>query len=380
MHQDGILPDSGFQALAVAAVPCSAPTLSQEQLDVAGKLAAGVEGRERVQTLGGFAGSGKTTLIRTLNEWFPTAIVCAFTGKAANVLRRKGIDASTIHSAIYVPQNTKPVTFKLREALPRDTSCFIVDEASMVNEMIYRDLLSFRVPCVFVGDHGQLPPVDGKFNLMQNPQYRLEHIHRNAGEIPRFAEWLRHGKPATSFIPKDDSVKLVSYDDLTEEMVLAADQAIVAFNRTRVDWNTRIRALLGRTQPLEIGDRVMCLRNSSEYGLFNGMQGTVASVTWSNGLPEIDFDTYDGVYPKLTLDPDQFGKEKLDRDEHGNKNIHPFDYAYTITCHKAQGDEWSNVIVYEQRCDRLWEHKRWAYTAASRARESLTWILEGSTP
>jgi hypothetical protein len=56
-----------------------------------------------VQTLGGYAGTGKTTVIRTLKTYLPEFAVCAYTGKAANVLRMKGVSASTIHSLIYHP-------------------------------------------------------------------------------------------------------------------------------------------------------------------------------------------------------------------------------------------------------------------------------------
>src|SRR5262249_10163387 len=58
----------------------------------------------RVQTLGGYAGTGKTTVIRTLTERLSDYAVCAFTGKAANVLRRKDVPATTIHSLIYTPR------------------------------------------------------------------------------------------------------------------------------------------------------------------------------------------------------------------------------------------------------------------------------------
>ena len=55
------------------------------------------------------------------------------------------------------------------------------------------------------------------------------------------------------------------------------------------------------------------------------------------------------------------------------QEANPFDYAYAITCHKAQGDQFGNVIVYEQRCDN-WDHVRWSYTAASRAVNGLIWV------
>ena len=39
--------------------------------------------------IGGFAGTGKTTLIKYIIKFFPDFLVCAYTGKAANVLRKK---------------------------------------------------------------------------------------------------------------------------------------------------------------------------------------------------------------------------------------------------------------------------------------------------
>jgi hypothetical protein len=72
--------------------------------------------------------------------------------------------------------------------------------------------------------------------------------------------------------------------------------------------------------------------------------------------------------------PEQFHAEKRPegRDPMGRL---PFDFCYAITCHKAQGDEWNTVLVMEERC-KGWEHARWAYTAATRAREKLVWIPE----
>ena len=62
------------------------------------ELAAG----EQIQTLGGFAGCGKTTCLAELAEDYPDFAPAAFTGKAANVMREKGmLRASTIHSLIY---------------------------------------------------------------------------------------------------------------------------------------------------------------------------------------------------------------------------------------------------------------------------------------
>src|SRR5438094_3851163 len=54
--------------------------------------------------LGGYAGTGKTTVLKELRKDIKDhhhSVVCAFTGKAVHVLQRKGILASTIHSLIY---------------------------------------------------------------------------------------------------------------------------------------------------------------------------------------------------------------------------------------------------------------------------------------
>jgi exodeoxyribonuclease-5 len=119
-------------------------------------------------------------------------------------------------------------------------------------------------------------------------------------------------------------------------------------------------------------EKVMCLKNNKTLGLFNGMQGRVTRLY--EGKNMIDFTSSEGkVNPYLRYATDVFGQEKPDLMSLDLRNVNPFDYAYCVTCHKAQGDEWDHVLVIEQRC-KNWEHKRWAYTAASRAKEKLTWI------
>jgi energy-coupling factor transporter ATP-binding protein EcfA2 len=101
-----------------------------------------------VVKLGGHAGCGKTVIAKHLHMALPKFAVAAYTGKAADVLRRKGVKtASTIHSLIYVPEvdehgniiydgNGNP-RFILAPHLQCDG--VIIDEASMVSEEIYQD-------------------------------------------------------------------------------------------------------------------------------------------------------------------------------------------------------------------------------------------------
>ena len=153
--------------------------LSEEQKHVIREIMGFKKNELRI---GGLAGTGKSTVIKHLAELLPRFAVCAYTGKAASVLRKKGIDrAQTIHSLIYkaYTDEKNQVRFSLSPSL--DCEWIIVDEASMVSEAIYRDLKWFGKPMVFVGDHGQLEPIGDKFNLMDDPDLRLETIHRNAG-------------------------------------------------------------------------------------------------------------------------------------------------------------------------------------------------------
>jgi len=332
---------------------------------------------EPIQTLGGYAGTGKTSLIARLIEHLPDFAVCAFTGKAANVLRSKGIQrAQTIHSLIYeieLDNDGKPVldsngqpNFVLRASL--GCAGVIVDEASMVGSALFDGLASFGLPLIFVGDHGQLEPVGEGLNLMVDPTFRLETIHRNAGEIAHFAEWVRQGNPPARF-RTGGKVHFLSRGS-APNFYDQADQIICAFNRTRVDVNRSIRATRGYTpfRP-QVGDRVMCLRNSKKLGLYNGMQGTItemsahpsAALSFSDGL-----ETY-----KVSCDLAQFNKEKLDYVF--VPGVTPLDYAYCITAHKSQGSEYGKVMVLEQQCQH-WDHIRWAYTAASRAKDVLLWV------
>lgn len=325
-------------------------------------------------TLGGYAGTGKSTCLTFLTQQFPNFLICAYTGKAANVLRKKGILANTIHSTIYnvdLDADGNP-RFKLKRQgqLGPNVQGFFVDEASMITKDLMQDLLSFNLPVLFLGDHGQLEPIGGSHNLMQNPDCKLETIHRNANSIAKFASFLREGNSAINF-PPNDRVKLLSKKNIDLEKVLYFDQVICAYNKTRLAVNTQVRKLFGYDDPPQINDKIICLKNNRTYKVFNGMMGTIVSLSKKNMLT---FETDDGIKITMPIDKKQFGQEKLLESANDNKDIGYFDYGYCITCHKAQGDEWDQVLVIEEKCS-MWDHSRWAYTAASRAKELLFWAI-----
>lgn len=341
--------------------------LTIEQLDAAnGVYAKAIQ--TGLATLGGFAGTGKTTILSYLQGQLEGWAFMAYTGKAADNLRRKGVRATTIHSVIYAAHGEPPV-FELKSpgALSKVRG-FAIDEGSMVGTQLLADLRSFGKPIIAVGDHGQLPPVNDGVGLMVSPDYRLETIHRNAGPIASFAEWLRNGEEAGEYygtmISDRGVVNIIKPSHVTMDMMLEHSQDLTAFNADRKRINDRIRERLGYRMPLVIGERIIVLKNNREYGVFNGQQGIVTGI-----------DARDRTkYPVITLDTGH--RFPCVMGEGHGYHIVPIDYAYCLSCHKAQGDEFDSVLVFEPRTCDLWKHSAWCYTAASRARERLTWVLQ----
>lgn len=347
-------------------------TLTAEQKEVVRAIVRGVKSGEQVQTLGGYAGTGKTTITTTLHKFFPNFATCAFTGKAASVMRSKGMEAAcTIHSTIYYPVKDEDgkTVFQLKPRSMLGYDGFLIDEGSMVGKDEYNNLLSFGLPIVFIGDHGQLEPVGSDVNVMKNPMYKLEQIHRNAGEIAHFAEHIRKGGDPRKF-QTSGKVQVADASDATDDIIVNTDQIICAFNSTRKGVNNNVRRLLKRGHTVEEGDRIICLRNNKTDRVFNGMHANVYEVDLTRKKITIDLDDGERMW-ELPFAPQQFDAESTCTDVDYQINL--FDFGYCITAHKSQGSEWENVIVYEQVCKK-WDHARWAYTAASRAKGNLIWL------
>jgi ATP-dependent exoDNAse (exonuclease V) alpha subunit len=93
-----------------------------------------------------------------------------------------------------------------------DYDLLIVDEASMVTQDIFVDMRSYGIPMLFVGDHGQLPPISqDDFNLMSNPVVKLEEVHRfgNGSSLLDLSIMARNGD-AIPFKRFDEKVAKVS--------------------------------------------------------------------------------------------------------------------------------------------------------------------------
>jgi exodeoxyribonuclease V len=342
--------------------------------------------------LGGYAGTGKTTILKHLINVIKQEygyVVCAFTGKAVSVLKRKGVPAQTIHSLIYnadVDPKTGAVTFTKRFRLETDPDLIIVDEASMISTELYNDMLAFGKKMLYVGDPGQLEPVGDNPNLMLVPDFILSKIHRQAEQSPiiTLANLIRNGGKM-NYGMIQDSVEVRQKQLKASEAVLV-DQIICAKNKTRTGLNQNIRRFKGFLTELVEGEKIIVLRNNLNRGVFNGLVLFVDEIKEQhhNHWMVNAHDETDQKYSQLRIWSEPFKTPELHekksgliipRDKDGMQLVYA-DYGYAITCHKSQGSEWSHVLVMDEWMPpSVWDMKRWRYTAITRASERLTYLL-----
>ncbi len=330
--------------------------------------------------LGGFAGTGKTTMIRSLlTPGGPNSVVCAFTGKAAHVLQKKGIPASTIHALIYntFMDEKGGFHFELKTELPK-VELIIVDEASMISKDLYRDLCSFGIPLLFIGDPGQLEPVGDNPNLMAKCDFTLTTIHRQALESPiiAYSQHIRTGGDLRdrSFC-KPGELEFVS-KNLSGELMHSANQIICAKNTTREILNKAMRRNLGFTDKLCVGEKVICLANNSRFHTFNGQMFTISEIKeeTATSFEVVMIDEANRRYT-VPIWADPFHRE-VKKSEHGPKTKVHVTYGYAVTCHKSQGSEWDHVVVVDEWMPpAVWDMKRWRYTAITRAAKKLSFAI-----
>lgn len=341
----------------------------------------------------GFAGTGKTTLVKHFAESIEGKTVYgAFTGKAAMVMRQNGCaGATTLHSMIYScveDDQTGQITYVWNEDADCGNAALIaVDECSMVDEPMARDILRHDRPVLVLGDPAQLPPVSGAGYFTEaEPDVMLTEIHRQARDNPiiALATTVREGGSLAFGTWGGSSV--ISTRDLNPQMVLAADQVLVGLNKTREGWNGRMRELLGRKSYLPAPeDRLVCLKNDKAKGLFNGGLFRVLEVKppktgrAANGeiaMEILDLNTEGANRPVKVwsrLECFRGGLDKLPRE--ARRGLQEFAFGYALTVHKSQGSQWPNVLVRDESGSFGTERRRHLYTAITRAAERVTIVM-----
>lgn len=370
---------------------------------------------EKYTCIAGYAGTGKSTLIKfiiaALN--IPAEDVCyvAYTGKAATVLQQKGCpNATTAHQLLYHAKPMPNGTFKFVEKLNLEYKIVVVDEVSMLPRPMWERLMTHNVYVIAAGDPGQLPPVDKDMDngVLNSPHVFLDEIMRQAqdSEIIRLSMWIRDGKPLAQFPCKNEQVQIFTSNQTVSGMYEWADQILCATNAQRNNINAYVRNLKGFGSEPEIGDKVISLHNHWDYlsssgtwALTNGSIGTLSyfykedfyipSYIYDKPITLMfstitldDNDTFQGApidyKGLLTGTPTLDGRQSYLLKKNKRAKIDPpydFAYAYAITTHKAQGSEWDKVLVFEDRFPfEAEDHKRWLYTAATRASKKLVII------
>jgi len=352
-------------------------------------------GDRQVFRLFGYAGTGKTTLARHIAENVDGDVLfAAFTGKAAQVLRSRGArGASTIHSLIYRPKGEELVsdeetgqqslapTFTLNRQSPvSKAKLIIIDECSMVDEALGRDLLSFGTPVLVLGDPGQLPPVSGGgFFTEHEPDILLEEVHRQARDNPiiDLALSVREGREIM-YGDYGSTAKVISKSEVDADLVLGADQVLVGTNRTRRRYNTRLRELKGFDGLLPAaGDKLVCLRNDTAKGLLNGSLWIVTSAprtvkSTMSLLIRSDDEGVERVSAKVKVLKQVFEEPDEEIPWQVKRRHDDFDFGYALTVHKSQGSQWNEVVLYDEGWAFREHRSRWLYTAVTRAAERLT--------
>jgi exodeoxyribonuclease V alpha subunit len=351
---------------------------------------------QRTSVLTGGPGVGKTTIVKALVEVFERKSLrvklAAPTGRAARRLAEAcGREALTLHRLLEF--DPRRGGFKRNAGTPLELDVLVVDEASMIDLPLMRDLLRAlpsAARLVVVGDADQLPSV-GPGDVLRSlvecerlPVARLTKILRQSegstivqaahavlrGEVPDFPREPRSGEGAF-FVQRDDAgaaqrtvVELVS-KRVPERLGLDARrdvQVLAPMNRGAlgvVELNDALKQALNpqcSADPLSIGDRVIQTRNNYQLEAMNGEIGFVLDRDAQSGELLVDFDD-----------------RRVKYSARSSGELAP---AYAITVHKSQGCEFDAVVLVLTMQHFVLLRRNLLYTAITRAKRLL--VIVGS--
>lgn len=375
-----------------------------------------------ILVINGYAGTGKTTLIKAVGDQVEgQLLVLAPTGKAAIRVRDVAFcKTSTIHKWLYHTEEDKitgDISFKRADLIEIEVPNFhalIIDEASMIGEDIWNDL--YDVCCllglnvVLIGDEFQLPPVETGTNNFSvfttefevSARVNLTEVLRQSLENPiiRAATALRLGTNYTrelSLLPLIDKLNVVdeSVDTWSNDGVIICHK-----NDTRHILNNEIRKTVGRINTLEPKEPLLVIKNNYNLHMFNGEVFGVKSIIGSVGSKMVK-DKFKNAscyvnFSKIVLSTGEeciIALEQLSNKtgdvgfktleaaakqvlRKANLETTPFlhvNYGYVMTCHKSQGSEWDNALVIVEQGVKpvTLAGRRWLYTALTRSKRHI---------
>jgi hypothetical protein len=299
-------------------------------------LEAFLSGPEQVFMLKGYAGSGKTTILKGLvsylNDIEKDFSFMAPTGRAAKVIREKtGQEAFTIHKSIYSYEDMVEIeegdsffyNYKIRNNVDVVGKIFIVDEASMLSDAksegeffrfgtshLLTDLITYsrvskqsiKSKIIFVGDPCQLPPVGDssskafdheylktKFNISCR-EAEMKEVQRQTSDSAILDRAANLRKSISSGFFNDFNLRSNGKDILnpTYESFLQTWQntenskiIIASKNKTCLDLNKQIREKRfgNASLPIQKSDIVIMGGNNYKKGIFNGEFAVINEVS-----------------------------------------------------------------------------------------------------
>ncbi len=385
------------QALVDDAIASLPITLAEEQAQAVLTAA-----KSKVMVLTGGPGTGKTTIIEAIIKLFNNVkakiLLAAPTGRAAKrMAEATEREAKTIHRLL--EYNPGEDGFARNEDNPLACSLLIVDEASMMDTMLFYHLLKaapFGATIVLVGDVHQLPSV-GPGNVLKDiiasravPVVELTEIFRQSAqsEIIRNAHLINHGEVPCLESNKDrlSDFYFIRQDNPEQVAAMVADlvknhiprrfglhpvediQVLTPMHRGAVgsgNLNTLLQAtlMLNKGEKIQRGekifyldDKVMQIRNNYDKDVFNGDIGRIVVLDAQKRELTVRFDERNVLYDFDELD------EIIS--------------AYAISIHKSQGSEYPAVVIPLMMQHYMLLQRNLVYTGITRGKKLVVLVGE----
>ena len=222
--------------------------------------------------------------------------------------------------------------------------------------------------------------------INSQPDVMLTEVHRQAQDNPiirmsmdiREGRTLQVGTHGSSLVTRSSALGR----DRLGELVLGADQLLCGLNRSRVSYNHRIRAMKGLhgvAKPWHptAADRLICLRNDKDKHLFNGGLWNAEKIEDLGGKLSMQVASLDEKRDPLKVEVFEnfFNGTEQEIDWKAKRGTQEFTFGWAITCHKSQGSQWDNVIIFDESGSFREAKRNWLYTAVTRAAEQVTVIV-----